>query len=142
MATVTEVRAALAAQIQDELASAIEGLTSDPRMSFNPTPPYIDVFPGSPFREPLAFGRNSIYYLAVRVRASTAEHEAAQDTLDELMDPESDNSVENAIMSDKTLGGTVQNATLVEGPTGYGVDVGPGSDGSLINVLWRVRVIP
>ena len=139
MATITQIRAALASQIQTAL-SGVDNLTTDPRMSFNPTAPYIDVYPGDPFREPGSFGRNGIFFLTVRARVSTADHPAAQDTLDALMDDEGSASVGNAIMGNRTLGGMVDNVSVVE-QSGYGTFPG-GGDESALGCTWRVRVIP
>jgi hypothetical protein len=64
-----------------------------------------------------------------------------------MMDPQDDLSVSAAITAEgtatpsKTLGGLVESATVVEGPSDFGVFTDPGGS-SLLGCTWRVRVLP
>lgn len=135
---------ALASQIQTRLDPHIANLQVDGRMMFNPTPPAIDIYPGDPFQDAIAFGKgNNEFFLTVRARVHTADHEAGQDLLLAMMDPEANQSVAQAILFDRDLGDVIERLNIAEGPSGYGVFPDPNStDGSLLGCLWRVRVIP
>lgn len=135
---------ALASQIKTQLDPHISNLQVDGRMMFNPTPPAIDIYPGDPFQDAIAFGKgNNEIFLTVRARAHTADHEAGQDLLLAMMDPEADESVAQAILSDRTVGGQIERLNIAEGPSGYGVFPDPSNtEGTLLGCLWRVRVIP
>jgi len=140
---------ALAAQIDNEIGARgtadalIENLQVDGRLIMNPTPPSIDVYPADPFQEGIAFGKgNNDMNFTVRARVSTADHEAGQDLLLQMMDPESDQSVAQAILADRTLGGQVERVNIAEGPSAYGIFPDPGGDGSLLGCTWTVRVFP
>jgi hypothetical protein len=146
MATLGAIMDALASQIDNEIGSRgtadalIDGLQVDGRMVFNPTPPCIDIYPGDPSQEGLAFGRYNELSLIVRARVSTADHEAGQDLLLSMMDPDAATSVSEAIYADKTLGGLV-GKLVVTGPSGFGIF--PLSDeGSLVGCTWAVRIFP
>lgn len=144
MSTIRQIRAALATQLQEELAGTanplIPGLTVDSRMATNPTPPYIDIYPGSPFVEGMGFGPgNKEYYFTVRARVDPLDHEGQQDLLDTMMDTTSATSVEQALYADRSLGGAATMAS-VEGPTEYGMFGRP--EEALLGCTWRVRVIP
>jgi hypothetical protein len=133
---------ALADQLQTALDPVIEKLQVTGRMTFNPTPPAIDIYPGDPFQEQISFGaRQVMVFFDVRARVSTAEHEGGQDLLLSMMHPSDAASVVGAIASDRTLGGKVQDA-FPEPPSNFGayVDAGPGSH-ALLGCTWRTRVI-
>jgi hypothetical protein len=151
MATVAAIMDALAAQIANEIGGdgtanpVISHLQVDGRMVFNPTPPAIDVYPADPFQDALAFGKgNNELFLTVRARVTTADHEAGQDLLLSMMDPEATTSVAQAILSDRTLGNTVERVNVSAGPTAFGVFPAPaGETGeNLLGCTWTVRVIP
>jgi hypothetical protein len=136
---------ALAAQIQSELAGTaspvIVGLQVNERMNPNPTPPSIDVYPGSPFTEMIAFGRATRqYWFTVRARVSTADNEAGQDLLLSMMDDGSNESVEAAIISTRTYAGAKLGD--IEGPTEFGVYRDTAGEESLLGCTWRVALIP
>jgi hypothetical protein len=58
-----------------------------------------------------------------------------------MMDPRAETSMQAAILSDETLGGTVDSLTVL-GPTGFGVFPSTGPDGNLLGCTWTVQVIP
>jgi len=135
---------ALADQVEESLVGTanpvIVGLQVDNRLNPNPTPPSIDVYPGSPFTESIAYGSVRQYWFTVRARVSTADNEAGQDLLLSMMDNESDESVEAAIRSVKTYAGAQLGD--VEGPTEFGVFTDSGGEGNLLGCTWRVGLIP
>jgi hypothetical protein len=142
------IQDALATQLQNVLCSAgtadplIEQLQVDGRFVFNPTPPAIDIYPADPFQEGIAFGHaNNDLNFIVRARVHTADHEAGQDLLLSMMDPDATTSVALAILTDKTLGSTVGRLS-VTGPSGFGVfpNASGVMDGSLLGCTWNVRV--
>ena len=69
---------ALAAQIDTTLGAVIKNLQVDGRLVPNPTPPCIDIYPGDPFIERIAFSGEYAGYFTVRVRVSTADQEAGK----------------------------------------------------------------
>lgn len=140
--TLGEVMDALAAQLQTKLDPAIDTLQVISRLTFNPTPPAIDIYPSDPFQEQTAFGMRQVeVYFDVRARVSTAENEGGQDLLLEMMDPAASTSVAAAIAADRTLGGKVQDA-VAEGPSNFGAYVDPGATAqALLGCTWRTRVI-
>lgn len=153
MATPEEIGQAIADRIITELGAGTAG-TADPlienlqvhgMMNLTPTPPSVDVYPDpDAFQEPLTFGRgNQIFYFHVRARVTWADPNGGQSLLLSMMDPNGPRSMLMAITEDRTLGGKVGKASVVEGPSGYGEF--PGStDGSgrLVGCVWRVQVVP
>jgi hypothetical protein len=140
-ATLGEVMTALTAQLQTTLDPLIEDLQVTPTMTFNPTPPSIDIYPSDPFQEQIAFGSRQVeVFFDVRARVSTAENEGGQDLLLSMMDPGAAPSVVRAIAANRTLGGKVQDA-VVEPPSNFGAYVDPGGAGALLGCTWRARVI-
>ena len=151
MATLAAIMDALATQIDNEIGSRgtadalIENLQVESRLVFNPTPPVVDIYPADPFQDALAFGKgNNELFLTVRARVTTADHEAGQDLLLQMMDPEADTSMAQAILADRDLGGTVERLNISAGPTSFGVfPAAPGTTGeNLLGCTWTVRVIP
>lgn len=135
---------ALAAQLTATLVGtanpAVPLLQVENRLHPNPTPPTIDIYPGTPFTETIAMGRTRQYWFTVRARVSTAEHEGGQDLLLSMMDDASSQSVENAIRAIKTYAGAQLGD--VEGPTEFGVFVDPEGEGAYLGCTWRVALIP
>ena len=135
---------ALADQIQDELCGTanpvIVDLQVENRLHPNPTPPAIDIYPGTPFTEAIGYGHTRQYWFTVRARVSMADNEAGQDLLLSMMDNATNESVEAAIRSTKTYA----SAQLgdVEGPTEFGVFPDSGGEGNLLGCTWRVALIP
>jgi hypothetical protein len=120
----------------------IEQLQVTPLLNINPTPPSIDIYPADPFQEGLAFGTvNNELRFSVRARVTTADHEAGQTLLLNMMDPAAATSLASAIASDRKLGNTVQSLS-VEGPSGFGIYQDAGGEGSLLGAVWTVRVFP
>lgn len=135
---------ALAGQIEDELGPLIENLQVDGRMIPNPTPPAIDVYPSDPFQELLTFAPVNEMFFTVRARVHTADNEAGQDLLLSMMDPLAATSVTAAIRSDRKLGSTVGQATVIEGPSAFGLFndlTDPTAQRSWLGCTWRVRVM-
>lgn len=138
---------AIAGQIENTLGGTadpqvVEGLSVYPLLTWNPTPPALDVYPDSPFQEQIGFGKaNNEMNFTVRARVNTPDHEGAQELLLTMMDPASTESVALAILEDVTLGGTVE-YLAVEGPSDYGVFVEPNGGGAFLSCTWRVKVTP
>jgi hypothetical protein len=131
-------------EIVEGIAAALEPLTMGtpdlqvwPFLNINPTPPSLDVYPGDPFGNGINDG---LLYFTVRARVSTADAEAGQRLLLELLEP--GEGVEAALTSDQTLGGLVQTLSITpEGVSGirqYLADTPTG--GSLLGCEWRVQV--
>ncbi len=145
--TLSEIMQALAGQIESTLGGTadpqvVEGLSVYPLLEMNPTPPAIDVYPDTPFQEPLGFGNgNNSMNFTVRARVNTPDNDGAQELLLTMMDPRADESVALAILSDTTLGGKVDDVA-VEGPSDYGVFVEPSGAGAFLSCTWRARVLP
>ena len=139
--------AALAEQIENTLGGTadpqiVEGLNVYPMLEANPTPPAIDVYPGNPFQEQQASGKgNKRLNFNVRGRVNTPDNEGAQELLLSMMDPQGTASVEQALLEDRTLSGTVGYLS-VDGPTDYGVFVEPNGAGAFLSCTWTVQVIP
>ena len=141
---------AMADQINDALSfgtagtavPVVENLQITPLLNINPTPPSIDIYPADPFQEKLTFGtvENEMRF-SVRARVTTADHEAGQTLLLQLMDPAAVTSLARALASDRKLGSTVSSLT-VDGPSGFGIYQDAGGEGSLMGAVWTVRVFP
>jgi len=142
VATLEQILDALAARVTTELDPVIENLQVVPKLTFNPTPPCIDIFPGDPFFEPIAFDGRYAYYFTVRARATAADHEGGQSLLLSLMDPSSSTSLADAIEGTYSISGTSYDVTVEEGPSAFGIFNDPGSiENRLLGTLWRVRVL-
>jgi hypothetical protein len=142
MPTLLEIMAALADQLRTELDN-VEELTVYPTLAANPTPPAIDIYPGDSFQERLGFGAgNNLLQFVVRARVNTPDHEGAQETLLGLCDPHADTSVAQAVESDGSLGGLVNDARIIEGPSQYGIYGTPSNAGLLLGCTWTVSVMP
>ena len=144
--TALEVMGLLADQLRDTLGTAFNGvdLQVEPTLVPNPTPPCIDIYPATPFAEPLGYGR-SAYALSfvVRARVSTADNEGGQELLLALMDPRADTSIDQAIAADDTLGGSVEMVAVEpESPSGFQAYLDAGSQGELLGCQWQVRIVP
>ena len=143
MSTTTNVlapaMAAIAAQLETELGPVVDGVQVVPRMIVNPTPPCIDIFPAPEgFLEQTNFGvGNQHGLLVVRATVSTADQEAGQDLLLDLLDPHGPTSVLQALMVDSSFGGAVDDSTVtaVTGFLSYTFDP---AGGSLLGAEWRL----
>jgi hypothetical protein len=136
---------AIAAQLQLELAPAIEGIQIDPKLVSNPTPPCLDVYPGDPFIERTSFGPGGgveeLY--TVRARVVTADQQDGQELLLQMLDPRGPLSVWAALEVDATLGGAVDDSSVeaVSGFVPYESAGGAGGyTGTLLGAEWRIRV--
>lgn len=143
--TLTEVMEAIAEQLTDELKADIDPviplLQVTPLLTFNPTPPAIDIYPSDPFQEQMTFGtRNVQVFFDVRARVTAADQEAGQELLLSMMDPRSPASVVAALMSDRTLGNTVEGLSVAP-PSNYGLFVDPNEQEGLLGCTWRTGVI-
>ena len=142
----------LAGDLMDGMRDVLEGVFStvtdlaiqvDSRMTFNPTPPCIDMYPDTPWRgeETAGFGDVSgEYFFIVRARVSTADHDEAQDILLELMDDNGALSVAAALEEDETLGGHAS-AVHVTDQSGFTQFIDTGNQGALLGATWNVTVV-
>lgn len=141
MSTVAEMMDALATGIQARLCGTanpiIPELQVDNRQNPNPTPPSIDVYPGTePFTEEIGFGHGQREYnFTVRARVATSDNEAGQDLLLKMMDDAANESVEVAIL-------TVSGVKSVIGPTPYAAFRDVGGQAEWLGCTWRVRFLP
>lgn len=150
MPTLEEIQQAMANQILEELSIGTAGtavpriadLQVDHLMNIDPTPPAIDIYPADPHQDALTFGKsNNEMSFTVRARVSTADHQGGQSLLLTMMDPSALTSVTKAITSDRTLGGKVSGLG-VSGPSGFGLYLDAGGQGSLMGAVWTVRTMP
>lgn len=119
----------------------VENLQVAPLLMWNPSPPVIDMYPGDPFQEQIGMSAgNRALYLTVRARVDTPDREGAQELLLAMMDPQGSASVEQAILSDTTLGGAVSDMA-VDGPTNFGAFDDPGGGGRHLGCTWQVQVL-
>lgn len=139
------------AQILDEMANSIRtameatdvDVQVEGRMILNPTPPTVDVYPGDPSIDPAlaAFGEElGGELITVRVRVSTADHEAGQDLLLALMDDQDELSLVQAIFDDPTLNGTAA-SVHIPSRSGYALFPVPAGDGALLGCTFNVVVV-
>lgn len=144
-------------EILDEMASAIRTVLDtstdwdfqvEPRMVLSPTPPSVDMFPGDPAtdQEIAAFGQfladmNAGYMVNVRARVAPTDHDAGQDVLLALSDPEDDLCLVQALYDDPTLGGHVADVSLVS-ETGFTVFTDLDPTKVYLGILWRFLVVP
>jgi hypothetical protein len=136
---------ALADQIRAVVTVALGDVQVEPALVWRPTPPTIDVYPASPYQQTLAFGAGALeneLRFTIRARMGAPDNDAAQQTLLELADPEGDASVALAVEADPTLGGTVGQAAITEGPSEFGVFPATDGAGDLIGCTWTVTVTP
>lgn len=150
MAIITEIRAAIADQLEDAFTGADWDIQVGAKMIGNPTPPTVDVYPGDPTRDDttLAGGfagtdadAGDAIWINVRARVSMADTDAGQDILDEFGSPDSDLSIVQALYDDPTLGGIAADVDFV---AMGGYELVPRIDGSGpdLGVVWRFAVIP
>jgi len=111
---------------------------------WNPTPPCIDFWPGSIFRDRASAAFDDIsggYLFTVRCRVTTADVEAGQDLLLRFMDDQDDLCVAAALTDEPTLNGNA--ATLDVRDLGGWVPYGdPGNEGSLLGFSFTCLVVP
>ena len=86
------------AEALEPLAAEVDDLTVYPYWADEPSPPALDVYPGTPFQAGAGFGAgNNQVFLTVRARVAMADPGAAQATLVRLLDPDDPASVEVAL---------------------------------------------
>lgn len=146
MASLADVVEALAAALEP-IRDTIDDVQIYPYYLINPTPPAVDIYPGDPFQQGGAFGLDAECFFTVRARASTADSDAGQQLLLQLLDADGPASVEAALTADQTLGGVVDSVAVGEaagtpGVTGYREYVEDAAvNGRLLGCEWRVRVL-
>lgn len=138
--TLADIMGAIADQIEAALSPSVPGVQVDPKLNFNPTPPCIDVYPADPFMEQTAMPvASQEVTFVIRARVTTADHEAGQDLLLDLLDPRGSSSLAAALAADSTFSGAVADSA-VDSPSGYIVYESPGGSGALLGSEWRLRV--
>ncbi len=141
MSSVAEMMTSLATGIQTHLCAStnpvIPELQVNGRQNPNPTPPCIDVYPGTePFTESIGFGPDQrAYNFTVRARVETVDNPAGQDLLLAMMDDATNESVEDAIW-------TVTGVKSVVGPTPYAAFRDVGGQSEWLGCTWRVQFLP
>jgi hypothetical protein len=141
VSTVAEMMDTLATGIATKLCASsspvIPELQVDNRQNPNPSPPSIDIYPGTePFTEQIGFGPDQrSYNFTVRARVGTSDNEAGQDLLLAMMDDASAQSVEVAVW-------TVSGVKSVVGPTPYAAFRDVGGEAEWLGCTWRVQFMP
>lgn len=138
----------MANQIRTALTGADWDFQVEPRMVLNPTTPSIDIYPADPandaelgsFADTYANAAEG-HMLNVRARVSPTDHEANQEVLLALMDPDDDLCLVQAIYDDPTLGGFAADVNLAN-ESGFVLVPTIDGAGVHIGVLWRFLVIP
>lgn len=138
----------MADQIRDAVSGHGWDFQVEPGYIVSPTPPTIDIHPGAPGEslEPGAFGELAAdmgdgIWVDVRCRVKSADPRAGQEILFELLDPESELSLVQALYDDPTIGGYAADVSL--GDTSGFIPI-PTIEGGgyLVGVVWRFLVIP
>lgn len=132
----------IATTLGDALGADVEQVVG--RLVTEPSPPCIDVYPGDPFADDQGAGFGDIagrYILTVRARVATADHEAGQDVLLDLMDADGDLSVATILQDDQTLNGHAS-SVKVDGPSGFRRYVDSNGQQALLGAEWAVSVMP
>ena len=146
MSTLIEIVEAMA-QALAPISATIPDLQGTPYLNANPTPPSIDIYPGTPFESSADSGfeiptRPGLYF-TVRARTTFADSVAGQQGLYRMLDPDGPESVQEHLEVDQTLGGVVSSIDVVaEGVSGfteYLEDAATG--GRLVGCEWRVRIL-
>ena len=148
MAAKTEILDAMADQIREALAGADWDFQVEPRLVLSPTTPSIDLYPGGSTTEQDVAGMgdavNDIgegYIVNVRARIAPNDHEAGQEVLLVLSDPEDDLCLVQALYDDATLGGIVYDLHLLsESAFTVFTDIDPSK--AYLGILWRFLVVP
>ena len=77
----------------------------------------------------------------MRARVHTADEEAGQKVLMAMLNSSGDDSMGQAILQDKTLGGKCGGLGIEE-VGGFQLMLDVGGEGSYMGALWTVRVVP
>lgn len=133
MATIREIRHALAAQLQEAI-----GFQCSPYVLANPTPPTLQIRPGAraPHKTmgPIAVAHSTREFFVQAIVAHVNDA-GSQDLLDEFMES---GQVDAALEADPTLGGLV-GGILCTGDSGYQILV-TGDNRALLTSEWAVTV--
>lgn len=116
------------------LADEIDDLNVYAFWDDNPTPPCIDIYPGSPFQDGASFGPGfNKVYLTVRARVAMADPLSGQVLLMRMLDPADPASVEAALAA-------VDWAVAPDGVSGFTqyADDGSGNE-RMLGCEWRVN---
>lgn len=107
MATLTDIRSALASALGD-----IRGLRVEASVPDNPKPPTAIIVPqGITFDLAMHRGTDEFDFSILLITGRMSER-SAQNTLDSFCDPSGTNSIKAAINADPTLGGVVSSARV------------------------------
>lgn len=132
---------AIATQLETALGPAVDGVQISPLRLFNPSPPCLDIYPADPFLAQSGFGAHEAVW-TIRARVLTADNEAGQELLLDLLDPSSAASVRAALRADPTFGGTVDDSGLEEGgpeATGYRIYRDTDASVDYLGCEWALR---
>lgn len=123
----------------EDVAAALAPLTAEiPDLSVyagwwdNPTPPALDVYPGSPFQTFAGFGEDGQVFLTVRARVAMSDITAGQQTLLRLLDGADPASVQGAL---RQIGLSI----VADGVSGFSqyADDAPANE-RMLGCEWRV----
>lgn len=133
MSRLGDIRIALAENLE-----SITGIEASPYALANPTPPGFQIVPGD-WRYDLAMQRG-LDELSIIVQAFVAftSDTDSQQLLDELLDPDGERSVKQAVESDPTLGGLVDDLQVTE-TTGYRV-FQRSDNTAMLTADWNVTI--
>lgn len=138
MASITDIRAALMAPIK-----ALGGINASPYILMNPTPPYAHCFPGGEAGDieyDLAMQRGlDLMPFTVEVFTGAPGDIAQQVNLDAYLAASGERSIKQAIETDRTLGGLVDDLHVTSA-IGYRAVVLPGRNDPLLSATWRVHI--
>lgn len=136
MATLAEIRTALAASLS---TITTPGLQVSAKMLANPNPPTLQVMGPDNVGYHKESMDGALWRMVVQGFVPGGIGDIpAQDLLDGWLDNEGALSVQQAVELDPTLGGVVDDATVIES-TGYGVYILPGA-GAVLGADWIVEV--
>jgi hypothetical protein len=134
MGTLTEIREGLEANL-----ASIPGLAESAYLLGKPAFPAAEVQPDT-INYDQAMGRGlDEQYMTVRVFVAASTDKGAQRKLDKFLEPDGEYSVKEALESDSTLGGTVQDVHVTTS-TGYRIYTREGMP-SALGAEWTVRVL-
>lgn len=141
-------------ELADQISTAVDSVLTlegnplyvqvEPRLVLNPSPPTIDMYPGSLSRETESAGMGDMtggYLITVRARVSTADNDAGQTLLLRFMDDADSLSIAGAATDDPTLNGYASSVAARD-PSGYTMFPDPGNEGALLGFTFTAVVLP
>lgn len=135
MATFAQIRAGLKANLD----AIVDVQVSDYMLS-NPSPPTIQVFPEAvTYHQAMGNGMDAKRF-TVQAFVGLTSDVGAQKKLDTWLDDSGSTSVKAAIEADRTLGGFVDDTTVIEA-SGYKVYALEGARGPVLGCEWTVEII-